>query len=922
MAVFRIGDYDYTIIDSGHRYVRAKTWDKTKVAYEALSSTVEYDGTIYTLTSLDSCFFNCTSFNQPIEIPDSVTNMEYCFCNCTSLNSPITFKDSYLVSMAYCFDGCTSFNQPIKIPNRVRSMLCCFRNCASFNQFIEIPRLVLNMAYCFYGCASFNQSILCFNNFNNPTGYSNIFTSIEKDITIIAIGEDNYPTWRTIADSYPKVSIPDDFEFEYGDYRYTGTTYGTTAYEIGVRAIDKTKVEYGEILKTYINNRKITTMDNCFRDCLSFNRPIEIPNSVIDMNDCFTNCVSFDQSIEIPNSVMYMNRCFSNCISFNSPLTFENNSSVRNMASCFLNCPSFNQLIEIPDSVTNMEGCFMHCTSFNQSIEIPSSVTNMRLCFGFCTSLETDIKVKNLLQKTGKLFMFNDTEKDIYIINEASPSLKEDVARVWREVADEDSNVHYEFDDHPSPLLELDVRRVNEKSKPSTSGIYVLVNLKYTFSNSYVPYSYPAPSLESESLVLDDIRTIPLTEKRSYLINDIDENQHVFVYTVSDGYKTSTITKILSRVMALLDFQGDSGKDYVDVPGMGMAIGTIATRNGLAIQFPTTIGDELLPATKKTEVYTLTTDTEFNPEKNYYEKDGDNYVLTEDTEFVDGKEYYENREAVDLNNYQLIIGQYNKEDATKAFIIGNGGVNEGVVRRSNVFTIDWNGNTVANGEIEDGNGIKISDTVKKSGDTMTGNLNFTTNNKIVGLGTGYNARETMDIGWHYDNRDGAFLYLRSKDFSTDPSGDLAKGEFAILARNESSSKSLKGRPNGTLTWDGNSVPTIVQESFTNNSNQWSYRKWSNGVVELWSIHYWASLTWTAYLSTGLYYSNFTSYQYPFDVLTNKSPVMVGNVRYVNANVGWLANLDIFDARHCKGTVVRNGNSGSVYVSLYVKGMWK
>lgn len=115
---------------------------------------------------------------------------------------------------------------------------------------------------------------------------------------------------------------------------------------------------------------------------------------------------------------------------------------------------------------------------------------------------------------------------------------------------------------------------------------------------------------------------------------------------------------------------------------------------------------------------------------------------------------------------------------------------------------------------------------------------------------------------------------------------------------------------------------VIEEYYTKDANKWSYRKWNNGAVELWSVHYWASLSWTAYLGTGLYYGNFTSYAYPFNVYTSQAPVMTGNVRYVNANVGWLANLDILDNTHCKGTIVRNGNSGNVYVGLHVNGWWK
>lgn len=48
------------------------------------------------------------------------------------------------------------------------------------------------------------------------------------------------------------------------------------------------------------------------------------------------------------------------------------------------------------------------------------------------------------------------------------------------------------------------------------------------------------------------------------------------------------------------------------------------------------------------------------------------------------------------SSYQHVQGRYNEADATKAFIIGNG---TNASNRSNAFTIDWNGNVVAAGDL-------------------------------------------------------------------------------------------------------------------------------------------------------------------------------------------------------------------------------
>lgn len=76
---------------------------------------------------------------------------------------------------------------------------------------------------------------------------------------------------------------------------------------------------------------------------------------------------------------------------------------------------------------------------------------------------------------------------------------------------------------------------------------------------------------------------------------------------------------------------------------------------------------------------------------------------------------------------QTVIGKYNIEDTEsttlkqKAFIVGNGTADNA---RSNAFTIDWSGNTKAMGEIEDGNGNKLSDALMED---TNGDLSITHN---------------------------------------------------------------------------------------------------------------------------------------------------------------------------------------------------
>ena len=168
MADFRNGDYDYTIIDIDNNYVKAKVWDRNKVQYEVLHDIIEYNGIMYTLTSMAECFMRCPNFNQSITIPNSVISMNTCFYGCTSFDSLVTFEEnSQVTNMNYCFGYCTSFDKPIEIPDSVTNMSYCFRGCTSFDKPITIPDSVTDMGNCFSWCTSLVNAPIIPNNVEN-----------------------------------------------------------------------------------------------------------------------------------------------------------------------------------------------------------------------------------------------------------------------------------------------------------------------------------------------------------------------------------------------------------------------------------------------------------------------------------------------------------------------------------------------------------------------------------------------------------------------------------------------------------------------------------------------------------------------------------------------------------------------------------
>lgn len=118
---------------------------------------------------------------------------------------------------------------------------------------------------------------------------------------------------------------------------------------------------------------------------------------------------------------------------------------------------------------------------------------------------------------------------------------------------------------------------------------------------------------------------------------------------------------------------------------------------------------------------------------------------------------------------------------------------------------------------------------------------------------------------------------------------------------------------------GLSPSAYIVESGT--SGIWTYRKWSDGTAECWGRTSSSSFTWSSYVN-GLYYSsNNWLISLPF-AFADTNYVVTANTYYVGGAVGWVANSNAMDSSTLKLTIVRNGNSGDVYVNINVKGKWK
>ena len=187
---FIIGDYKYYAYDTVNNYVCPQVVDNTKTSYEDMPDTVEYEGITYTIKMLSNlmpssgCFYNCTNLITAPKLPNTAVNLKYCFYGCSSL---ITTP---------------------QIPDGVMYMEYCFYNCISLTCFPIVPDLVSKMDYCFYGCTSLIGEIQVY---NNPSTFTDIFTNINNEISVIVKNPSALSTWQTIADDYSNIVINVDF---------------------------------------------------------------------------------------------------------------------------------------------------------------------------------------------------------------------------------------------------------------------------------------------------------------------------------------------------------------------------------------------------------------------------------------------------------------------------------------------------------------------------------------------------------------------------------------------------------------------------------------------------------------------------------------------------------------------------------------
>ena len=417
-AVAPSGQILYYNISSGSAaYVTYQSGDSGEPSYSNLvgtltiPSTVTYNGTTYSVTSIGySAFRNCSGLTS-VNIPNSVTDIGFsAFRGCTGLTS-LTIPNSVTSIFSNAFYGCTGLTS-VTIPNSVTDIGDdAFYNCTGLCN-LEVPSSVTGIGdSAFYRVknVSYNGNYLfrspwganCINGYVDGyftykdatrTYLTGCCTSVEGDITIPSTVDTIGGSAFSDCTGLTSVTIPNSVPYIGGSafYNCTGLTSVTipnSVTSIGSGAFSGcsglTTVNFNATNCTTMGSVGSTAFDGCTSlVTLNIGDNVQtIPGSAL------AGCTGLT-SVTIPNSVTSIgSSAFSGCSGLTS-LTIPNSvTSIGTVA--FSGCTGLTS-VTIPNSVTDIgNNAFYGCTGLTT---VNFNATNCYCSskpFPGCTSLST-----------------------------------------------------------------------------------------------------------------------------------------------------------------------------------------------------------------------------------------------------------------------------------------------------------------------------------------------------------------------------------------------------------------------------------------------------------------------------------------------------------------------------------------------------
>ena len=313
-TTFWIGDIQYEITSTNPAEVEVNDAN-ISITTAIIPSTVSYDGTTYSVTSIgDYALSSCSSLTS-ITIPNSVTSIgERAFLFCHSLTS-VTIPNSVTSIGKYAFWSCSSLTS-VTIGNSVTSIGdYAFWYCSSLTS-VTIPNSVTSIG-------------------NSAFWYCSSLTSVTIPNSVTSIGNSAFEDCSSL----------------------TSVTIGNSVTSIGVGAFQFCS----SLTSVTIGNSVTSIGGSAFNGCSSLTS-VTIPNSVTSIGSAaFADCSSLT-SVTIGNSVTSIgNYAFSWCSSLTSIDIPNSVTSIGNWA--FFSCSSLTS-VTIPNSVNSIGyTAFSGCSS-------------------------------------------------------------------------------------------------------------------------------------------------------------------------------------------------------------------------------------------------------------------------------------------------------------------------------------------------------------------------------------------------------------------------------------------------------------------------------------------------------------------------------------------------------------------------------
>ena len=390
---------------------------KSSITTAIIPSTVTYQGTDYSVTSIGNSAFYNSNFSSltSVTIPNSVTSIgDYAFVLCSSLTSvtipnsvtsigvgafldcssltSVTIPNSVTSIGGSAFSGCSSLTS-VTIPNSVTSIGgSAFSSCSSLTS-VTIPNSVTSIGgYAFSSCSSLttlNFNAINCSDFNS--GSDSPFYNLPISTINIGNNVQRIPAYFAYnLDSLTSVTIPNSVTSIGGWAFYecsSLTTLNFNAVNCNDFYSDFRYHPFGNCPISTINiGDSVQIIPYCFAYNLDSLTSVTIPNSVTSIGgSAFLGCSSLN-SVNIPNSVISIGEgAFYNCSSLTSVTIGNGVTSIGKEA--FYRCSSLTS-VTIPNSVTSIgESAFRECSSLN-SVTIPNSVTSIgSFAFNNCSSL-------------------------------------------------------------------------------------------------------------------------------------------------------------------------------------------------------------------------------------------------------------------------------------------------------------------------------------------------------------------------------------------------------------------------------------------------------------------------------------------------------------------------------------------------------